>query len=57
MLAIYENFFNNGNSAYVHMCMGYVGGNCVNPSDPCSTMYGGYTYDYTGWVIKCVSDP
>ena len=42
---------------YGQMCMGYVGGNCVTPSGYCTTMLGGYTYDYTGWDIKCVSDP
>ena len=42
---------------YGLMCMGYVGGNCTNPNTWCTSMYGGYASDYTGWSIKCVSDP
>ena len=44
-------------AVYGTMCMGYVGGNCTNPNTWCTSMYGGYSYDFTGWSIKCVSDP
>ena len=43
---------------YSCMCMGYVGGNCGNPSGFCTTSLGcASNTDYTGWSIKCVSDP
>ena len=43
---------------YSCMCMGYVGGNCVNTSGYCTTSLGcASNTDYTGWSIKCVNDP
>ena len=40
------------------LCMGYVGGNCVDPSNYCKATLGcGNDGDYAGWATKCVSDP
>ena len=39
------------------LCMGYVGGNCVDSSNYCSATLGcGNDDDYNGWATKCVSD-
>jgi hypothetical protein len=48
----------NLSPGYSCMCMGYVGGNCGNPSGYCTTSLGcASNTDYTGWSIKCVNDP
>ena len=52
--------FNPIQSGYgrICLCMGYVGGNCVNSSNYCSATLGcGNDGDYNGWATKCVSDP
>ena len=52
--------FNPIQSGYgrICLCMGYVGGNCVNSSDYCSATGGcGNDDDYNGWATKCVSEP